>query len=107
MEWSEDPLVWDGLDDLLLNVWPDLRQFLDALNEHSSELTPQWRGIIFGGLGQLVAAYTTARNEGNDPKQAYAVALEVMVANPAFATVMQGVMNQAVDGVVANMEDSA
>ena len=30
-----------------------------------------------------------------------------MVANPAFAAMMQGMMNQAVDGVVANMEDSA
>ena len=107
MEWSEDPLVWDGLDDLLQNVWPDLKQVLDALHEHSDEINPHWRGLLFGGLGQLVAAYVTARSESNDPKQAYAVALEVMVANPAFAGMMQGMVNQTIDGAVVRMEDSA
>ena len=107
MEWMDDPLVWDGLDDLLQNVWPDLKQFLDALHEHSDEINPHWRGLLFGGLGQLVAAYVTARSESNDPKQAYAVALEVMVANPAFAGMMQGMVNQTIDGAVVKMEDSA
>jgi hypothetical protein len=107
MEWTDDPLVWDGLDDLLQNVWPDLKQFLDALHEHSDEINPHWRGLLFGGLGQLVAAYVTARSESNDPKQAYAVALEVMVANPAFAGMMQGMVNQTIDGAVVKMEDSA
>lgn len=107
MEWTDDPLVWDGLDDLLQNVWPDLKQFLDALHEHSDEINPHWRGLLFGGLGQLVAAYVTARSESNDPKQSYAVALEVMVANPAFAGMMQGMVNQTIDGAVVKMEDSA
>ena len=44
--------------------------------------------MMFGGLGQFFAAYTTARAEANDPRQSYAVALEVMVANPAFAGMM-------------------
>ena len=37
MNWMDDPLVWDTFDDLLLNAWPELRQFLDALHEHSDE----------------------------------------------------------------------
>ena len=43
MEWNNDPLVWDGLDDLLLNAWPDLKRFLDAMHEHRGELNPHWR----------------------------------------------------------------
>ena len=107
MEWMDDPLVWDHLDDLLLNAWPDLKVFLDAMHEHSDEITPHWRGLLFGGLGQLVASYATARAEANSPRQAYAVALEQMVANPAFAGMMQGMLNQTIDGAVVKMEDSA
>jgi len=106
MEWTDDPLVWDGLDDLLLNAWPDLKQFLDALHEHADEISPHFRGLLFGGLGQLVAAYATARSEANDPRQAYTVALEVMIANPSFACMMQGMVNQTVDGAVVKMGDS-
>ncbi len=107
MEWADDPLVWDSLDDLLQNAWPDLKIFLDALHEHGDEISPHWRGLLFGGLGQLVAAYTTARHEANSPRQSYAVALEQMVANPVFASMMQGMMNQTIDGAVSNMERSA
>lgn len=106
MNWMDDPLVWDTFDDLLLNAWPELRQFLDALHEHSDEFNTQWRGMMFGGLGQFFAAYTTARAEANDPRQSYAVALEVMVANPAFAGMMQGMINQTIDGAVVKMGDS-
>ena len=104
MEWSDDPLVWDGLDDLLLNAWPDLKRFLDAMHEHRGELNPHWRGMLFGGLGQLCAAYWTSRNEANEPRQAFAVALETMAANPTFVMMMQGQMNAAVDGAVEGLE---
>ena len=107
MEWADDPLVWDHLDDLLQHAWPDLKKFLDALHEHGDELSPHWRGLMFGGLGQLVAAYVTARHEASNPRQSYAIALEQMVSNPVFASMMQGMMNQAVDGAVAEMEKSA
>jgi len=104
MEWADDPLVWDELDDLLLNSWPDLKRFLDAMHNHRSELNPHWRGMLFGGLGQLSASYTTARNEANNPRQAFAVALETMAANPSFAIMMQGQMNAVVDVAVEGLE---
>ncbi len=106
MEWTDDPQVWDSLDDLLLNAWPATKEFLDALHQHQATIDPHWRGMLFGGLGQMLAAYNTAREESNEPRLAFAIALEVTVANPQFAGMMQGMVNQTIDSKVSQMEDS-
>ena len=101
--WTDDPEVWDALDDLLLNAWPHTKEFLDIMHQHSSTIDAHWKGLLFGGLGQLMAAYNTAREEANAPRQAFALALEKTVANPQFAGMMQGMVNQSIDSGVAKM----
>ena len=107
MEWTDDPLVWDSLDELITNAWPDMKEFLDALNEHKAQINPMWKGILFHGMGQLCASYTTARAEANEPPHAFSIALEAVVRNPTFSALMGSVMNQAVDNKVESMRDSA
>ena len=107
MDWKDDPEVWDSLDELMMNVWPELKTFLDALNGHKDSIDPMWQTMTCSGLGQLVAAYNGARMEANNPQQAYAVALEAVIRNPQFSGMLQGVLNGAVDGAVQKMEDSA
>ena len=106
MEWTDNPLVWDGLDDLITNAWPDMKKFLDALNEHKSEINPIWNTMLFHGLGQLSASYVSARAEANEPPHAYAIALESVIQNPSFQAMMGSVMNQAVDSKVGQMRDA-
>jgi len=107
MDWKEDPEVWDSLDELMTNAWPDLKRFLDALNAHKGELDPIWRVMAFHGLGQMVAAYNGAKEEANSESQSFGIALESVVRNPAFSGMLQGVMNVAVDGAVEKMEEAA
>tara|TARA_R100000329_G_C7611715_1_gene217102 strand:+ start:497 stop:808 length:312 start_codon:yes stop_codon:yes gene_type:complete len=97
MNWTEDDLVWSNLDDLMMNSWNDLKQFLDALHEHSEELNPQINAMLFGGMGQLVQGYVVARTELNSPKHSLAIALEKVAANPAFAALMHQTVNSVVD----------
>ena len=106
-DWTDDPQVWESLDDLLLNAWPLTKEFLDNLHEHSGSIDPHWRGLLFGGLGQMMAAYNTARDEANEPRLAFAIALEKTVANPQFAGMMQGMLNQTIDSGIAKMGDSS
>jgi len=100
MSWAEDPLVWQNLDDLMMNSWNDLKQFLDALHEHNDELDMGIKAILFGGLGQLTQAYVTARGDLNSPQHALAIALEETTKNPMFAALMQQTVNSAVDRAV-------
>ena len=107
MEWTEDPLVWDGLDDLLTNAWPDAVRFFDALHEHSNELDATMKAIMFGGIGQLMKSYNEARSELNDPNQSLAIALEQVTKNPLFSRFMQTQINEGLDSVIEGMEGSA
>ncbi len=105
MEWTENPLVWDGLDELMTNAWPDMKNFLDALSEHKSEISPVWTAILFHGMGQMCAAYVSSRAEANEPPHAFAISLETVLRNPTFSSMMGSMMNDAVDKKVEQMRD--
>ena len=96
--WSEDPKVWEALDDLMINAWPMLNRFLTEMQPHSSELPDMGKGLLYGFLGQFSAAYNEARHEANKPEHAFAIATQAVMSNPSF----QMMMNSAVDGMVDN-----
>ena len=104
MNWADDDLVWNNLDDLIMNSWNDLKNFLDALHEHNEELNIQMKGILFGGLGQFCQAYVVARGELNSPKHSMAIALEKTTENPMFAALMQSAIHQSVDRAMTGGE---
>jgi len=105
MMWSENPLLWDKLDDLLLNAWPDVKEFLDILVEHRTEFSPTVNTIMFHGCGNFVKSYVEARHEANPPNLALAVALENVTQNPNISRLMQMQMNAAVDNAVKGMNE--
>ncbi len=105
MVWTEDPQLWVELDDLLLNAWPDVKDFLDVLVEHRTEFHPTVNTVIFNGCGNFVKSYVEARHEANPPNLALAVALEKVTQNPNITRLMQSQMNAAVDNMVKGMDE--
>ena len=103
MEWAEDPDIWTTLDALLMNMKDDLKDFLDVLHKYNSELSMPMKALLFGGIGQITIAYQEARNEANEPREAFTIALEQMSQNPLFATLMVQTVNMAVDSKVSEM----
>ena len=107
MEWTHDPEFWETLDDLMMNTWPLLDDWLAIAHNHKGEFNVQMRTILFGGLGQFVASYNEARNEANDPPQALAIAMEATVRNPMFSVMMSGAVENAIDEGVEGMTSNA
>lgn len=105
MEWHENPEVWDSLDDLMLNMWPALDRFFSELKVHQDEFELHTRAYLFGGIGQFCASYVEARNTLMSEIESYEVAVDAVATNPLMQKVMQTMMNNMVDGVVANMEE--
>jgi hypothetical protein len=62
------------------------------------------KGLIFGGLGQLVLAYNVARNETNTPKLSLALGVEKVMKNPLFNASMAGNIENLIDNAVEKME---
>ncbi len=104
MKWDDNPLLWEKLDDLMINSASELKQFLDILFEHEKEIHPMLKGLLFGGFGQLVMGYNVARTEANDPKLSLALATEKVMKNPLFNQVMAGNIENIIDKSVEQME---
>ena len=104
MNWDDNPLLWEKLDDLMINSANELKEFLDILYEHEKEIHPMMKGLIFGGLGQLVLAYNVARNEANEPKLSLALGVEKVMKNPLFNASMAGNIENLIDNAVEKME---
>jgi len=104
MTWSDDPDVWETMDSLLLDVWINLKDFLDTLSEYKDEINPTLWTLLAPGLGGLTKAYNDARMESNPPQIALALALERTVKHGSIQRLMMNTMNQSVDKVVEGME---
>ena len=104
MNWDDNPLLWEKLDDLMINSANELKEFLDILYEHEKEIHPMLKGLVFGGLGQLVLAYNVARKEANEPKLSLALGVEKVMKNPLFSSSMAGNIENLIDNAVEKME---
>ena len=104
MTWSDDPDVWETMDSLLLDVWINLKEFLDTLSQYRDEINPMLWTLLAPGLGGLTKAYNEARMESNPPQIALALALERTVKHGSIQRLMMDTMNQSVDKVVEGME---
>jgi len=104
MEWTDDEMVFDTLDDLMVNSWVDFKNFMDAMAEHRTEFEMVFQALLFGGLGQLVVAYNEARAETNTPQQSLGIAIENVMGNPLFQTLVANSAGNMIDKVVEGME---
>jgi hypothetical protein len=104
MNWDDNPLLWEKLDELMINSASEFKEFLDVLFEHKDELNPMMKGLLFGGLGQLVMGYNVGRTESNDPKMSLAIGMEKVMQNPLFNQVMVGNITNIIDRTAENME---
>ena len=97
-------MVFDMLDELMVNSWSDFKNFMDAMGEHRSEFGMVFQALLFGGLGQLVVSYNEARSETNTPQQSLGIAMEEVVSNPLFQTLVRLSGSNMVDRMVEGME---
>ena len=102
--WTDDPDVWETLDDLMINAWPLLNRFLNRMQKHRSDLPDLGKGVLFGVLGRFSASYNEARHESNSPEHSFALAAQAMMQDPHFTLMMQDGINTAMDNKVSNMK---
>jgi|TARA_R100001244_G_scaffold97718_1_gene73098 hypothetical protein len=105
MEWYENSEVWESLDDLILNMWPAVDRLFSELLNHQDEFQLHTRALLFGGIGQFCASYVEARNSGKSEIESYELSAGDVLTNPTMQKMLQSLMNNMVDGVVANMEE--
>tara|TARA_R100000781_G_scaffold84766_2_gene52207 strand:- start:461 stop:724 length:264 start_codon:yes stop_codon:yes gene_type:complete len=86
-----------------MNMWPDTKEFFDVVHEHSEEIQPQMKIILFAGIGNFIKSYNDARHETNNPKISFAIALEKVTQNPAINLLMASQLNRVIDGKVEEM----
>jgi len=51
MSWQDDDLLWERLDDMIMNSYGDVKAFLDNLAEYKTDLGMINSTILFGGFG--------------------------------------------------------
>ena len=103
MDWIDDEMVFDTLDELMANSWGDFKNFMDALAEHRTEFSLPVQALLFGGLGQLVVSYNSARSEGNNSKDSLELSMVAVVQNPMFQMHLGMSADSAVDNVVGGL----
>jgi len=91
MSWKEDDLLWEKLDDVMMNGYADMKSFLDTAAEYRSELGLINSTLLFGGIGQFYVTYVESRTETNTPQHSLANAMEAVMKNPLVTKLM---MNQ-------------
>lgn len=97
MVWQDDDQIWDNLDEVMMNGWNDMKNFLDALSEYKEELGVIEDGILFGGIGQFYATYVESRIETNSPKHSVANALEAVMKNTKVQRLLRNQMTSMFD----------
>tara|TARA_R110002020_G_scaffold119955_4_gene273453 strand:+ start:1554 stop:1868 length:315 start_codon:yes stop_codon:yes gene_type:complete len=88
MSWSEDDLLWEKLDDVIMNGYADMKSFLDTAAEYKSDLGMINSTLLFGGIGQFYVTYVESRTETNSPKHSLANAVESVMNNPLVTKLM-------------------
>tara|TARA_R110002051_G_scaffold74962_1_gene136648 strand:- start:4821 stop:5159 length:339 start_codon:yes stop_codon:yes gene_type:complete len=103
MSWQDDEQIWDNLDEVMMNAWTDMKNFLDAMSEYNEELGTIEDTILFGGIGQFWASYVESRIETNTPKHSLANALEAVIKNSKVQRLlnnqMMGMFDRKMEGM--------
>ena len=103
MTWQDDDQIWDNLDELMMNGYSDMKNFLDSIAEYKDELGHLNRAILFGVFGQFCVSYVESRNETNSPQHSLANALESCMKNPMVSKMMQGTLMGMIDKKVEEL----
>jgi len=104
MSWQDDDLLWERLDDMIMNSYGDVKAFLDNLAEYKTDLGMINSTILFGGFGQFVVTYVESRMETNNPKHSLANAMESVMKNPLVTKLMMSQIGGLVDRKVGEMK---
>ena len=99
LHWSQRPDIWNALDKLAAKSWPELKNFLDLLSDHQSDLSPIASTLLFGGIGKFLGAYNKARAQDLDGVSAYTVAIETVYEDARIQTLILHAVNNTVDNV--------
>lgn len=104
MTWQEDEAIWQNLDEVMMNGYSDMKNFLDSIAEYKDELGAVNKAVLFGGIGQFYVTYVESRNETNSPQHSLANALESCMSNPLVTKILQNQMMGLFDRKVGEMK---
>ena len=104
MDWKDDELLWEKLDDVMMNGFADMKSFLDTLAEYKTDLGLVNSTLLFGGLGQFCVTYVESRTETNSPKHSLANAVEAVMKNPLVTKLMMNQVGGFVDKKVEELK---
>ena len=105
IEWFENKIIWDSLDNIVNHSAGDIKNLLDALWEHRDELDEQMKVTLFIGLGGFVKTYAESRSELNKPLESFAHAVEKVFTHPAYEKVMMKQMTDKIDDKVVQFKE--
>jgi len=103
-DWKEDELLWEKLDDVMMNGYADMKSFLDTLSEYRAEIGAINSTLLFGGLGQFCVTYVESRTETNSPKHSLANAVEAVMKNPLVTRLMMSQVGGMIDKKVEEIK---
>lgn len=82
-----------------------MKEMLDVLWEYKGQLSGMTLGLLFGGVGEFMRAYTESRRNTNSPIQSFELATKAAQNHPLMQAYMQASMNQMVDAKVGGMKN--
>ena len=110
MTWTEDPQVWDKIDNLVLEAAPRVRDLLDSLHEHRDAFPSIIQVLLFSCLGKFVVSYHQARFPNpetgepfHDPPLAFHAGILAVASDPAAEAMMRTAVNSVVDDKVGGL----
>lgn len=96
MEWNEDEKVLQNLDEFVNVAYPAYGELLNSLMPHASPHEMNW--VMVFALGRWLKGYHNARAEGYEAMVAIQAAINGILADPAFANLMQQMMGRMMGG---------
>jgi len=96
MEWTTDEKVLANLDEFVNAAYPAYGELLTSLMPHASPHEMNW--IMVFAFGKWLKGFYSARAEGYEPTVAMQAALNSILADPAFANLMQQMMGRMMGG---------
>jgi len=91
-EWNEDERVIQNLDAFVSSAYEPYGDFLNAVMGYADPTSPNW--VMVFALGKWMRGYNNARAEGYDHMIAMQSAMNSVLADPAFSSMMSKMMGQ-------------
>lgn len=98
-----DERFWDSLDQVIVDMWPSLKEFLDQAFEYKDEFHPVAQAFLFGGIGKFVLQYKNSRQDLNSSQDSLQMAIKAVYDDERIKSIQTLGVNNAIDKKVEDL----